>query len=129
MSVPSPIQSPAATVLVTEDEPLVRMIAVETLREAGYEVREAGDGVAALEILERGGIDLLITDIQMPRMNGYQLADAAMTRWPNLKILLITGYAREGVPASIASARLRTLQKPFDIDRLPRLVAELLARG
>jgi CheY-like chemotaxis protein len=107
---------------------MVRMITVETLRDAGYDVREAADGVEALEVLEASGIDLLITDIQMPRLNGYQLAEAAMTRWPNLKILLVTGYAREGVPACIATAGLRTLQKPFDIDRLPRLVAELLGR-
>lgn len=124
-----PPSSRAPTVLVTEDEPLVRMVAVETLRDAGYNVQEAGDGVEALELLGNSGFDLLITDIQMPRMNGYQLAEAAMIRWPNLKILLVTGYARENVPASITSAGLRTLQKPFDVDRLPMLVDELLARG
>jgi CheY-like chemotaxis protein len=123
---PTPIESQPPTVLVTEDEPLVRMVAAEALRDAGYDVREAGDGVQALEILESSNIDLLITDIQMPHMNGYQLAETAMARWPNLKILLVTGYAREGVPVSITSAGLRTLQKPYDIDCLPALAAELL---
>ncbi len=126
MATSIPLPATAATVLVTEDEPLVRMIAVETLRDAGYTVLEAGDGAEALDILAAAGVDLLITDIQMPRMNGYQLAEAAIARWPNLKILMVTGYARETVPACIASAVLRTLQKPFDIDRLPGVVAELL---
>jgi len=121
-------QSQSPTILVTEDEAMVRMLVVETLQDAGYSVREAVDGVEALEILENAGIDLLITDIQMPRMNGYQLAEAAMARWANLKILLVTGYARETVPAAIAGAGLRSLQKPFDVDRLPVLVAEMLAR-
>lgn len=121
--------TPAPTVLVTEDEAMVRIVVVETLQDAGYNVREASDGVEALEVLESSQIDLLITDIQMPRMNGYQLAEAAMARWPNLKIVLVTGYAREGVPTAIASAGLRTLQKPFDLDRLPALMSELLGRN
>ncbi|HEV2561745.1 MAG TPA: response regulator [Rhizomicrobium sp.] len=121
------IHSPG-TVLVTEDEPMVRAVVAETLLDAGYTVQEAGDGMEAMETLEAGSIDLLITDIQMPRMNGYQLAEAAMARWPKLKIMLMTGYAREGVPVAIASAGLPTLKKPFDLDRLPGLVSELLAR-
>ena len=120
-------QSSGPTILVTEDEAMVRMLVVETLQDAGYAVREAADGVEALEILESAGIDLLITDIQMPRMNGYQLAEAAMARWAHLKILLVTGYARETIPTAIAAAGLRALQKPFDINRLPVLVAEMLA--
>jgi CheY-like chemotaxis protein len=128
MSAPTQPQAPAPTVLVAEDEPLVRMIAVEVLRDAGYIVQEACDGVEALEVLDGAAIDLLITDIQMPRLNGYQLAEAAMARWPNLKILLVTGYARENAPASIAGAGLRSVQKPFDLDRLPILVGELLGR-
>jgi len=107
---------------------MVRAVVAETLHDAGYTVQEACDGVDALQTLEAGSIDLLITDIQMPRMNGYQLAETVMARWPNLKIMLMTGYAREGVPAGIASAGLTTLKKPFDLDRLPGLVSELLAQ-
>jgi len=128
MSSQTESQSTARTVLVTEDEPLVRMIAVEALQDAGFVVREASDGVEALEVLGASSVDLLITDIQMPRMNGYQLAETAMTRWPKLKILLVTGYARENIPESVAGARLQTLQKPFDIDRLPEIANALLGR-
>ncbi|MBV9993487.1 MAG: response regulator [Alphaproteobacteria bacterium] len=129
-----------AKVLVAEDEALVRVIACEVLKDAGYEVSEAGDGREALDALEsapdaagrvpeRAPFDLLITDIQMPRMNGYQLAEAALARWPSLKILLVTGYTRENEPELVRRAGLRTLQKPFDVDRLPVIVAELLGRG
>lgn len=116
------------SVLVTEDEALVRAIAVEILEDAGYEVHQAGDGRQALDVLEARSVDLLITDIQMPRMNGYQLAEQALERWPELKILLVTGYTRENEPEIVRRAQLRTLQKPFDVDRLPDLVAELLHR-
>lgn len=121
--------SRSSTILVAEDEPLVRMIAVEVLRDAGYQVLEANDGVEALEILEASEVGLLISDIQMPRMNGYQLVEAALARWPDLKVVLVTGYARETVPTAVASASLYTVQKPFDIDRLPGLVARLLDAG
>ena len=116
------------SVLVTEDEALVRAIAVEILQDAGYEVHQAGDGRQALDVLEARTVDLLITDIQMPPMNGYQLAEQALERWPNLKILLVTGYTRENEPEIVRRAQLRTLQKPFDVDRLPGLGAELLHR-
>ena len=115
-------------VLVAEDEPLVRMVTVEILRESGYDVMEAGDGLEALEVFRASAVDFLITDIQMPRMNGYQLVETVIQRWPKVKILLVTGYARDSVPAVIANAPISTIHKPFDIDRLPGLVAELLAR-
>ena len=115
-----------ASILVVEDEPLIRMLAVDVLRDSGYTVLEAADGIEALAILESSGADLLITDAEMPRMNGYQLVEATMTLWPNLKILLVTGYTKECIPANIVHALPHTLQKPFDIERLAELVAELL---
>jgi DNA-binding NtrC family response regulator len=126
MTVPS---SPPSSVLIAEDEPLVRMIAVEVLTDAGFEVIEANDGIDALQVLETREINLLITDIQMPRMNGFQLVEIAMARWPNLKVILVTGYARDNIPAQVARAAFQTIQKPFDIDRLPALVASMLGRG
>ncbi len=124
-----PTTSRGPIVLVTEDEPLVRAITVEILQDAGYLVREAGDGRQALEVLETCAVDLLITDIQMPRMNGYQLAETAMAKWPGLKIVLMTGYTRESEPEVLRKAGLRTLQKPFDVDRLPGVIEELLHRS
>jgi CheY-like chemotaxis protein len=120
------MSNPGTTIVVAEDEPLVRMIVVDVLRNADYRVLEANDGIEALKVLEGSVADLLITDLQMPRMNGYQLVEAVMTRWPRLKILLVTGFAKETVPEAIAGGVIHTLQKPFDVDRLPGLVARLL---
>lgn len=114
-------------ILVAEDEALVRMVAVEVLRDAGYDVFEAGHGIEALDILQEHPVDLLITDIQMPQMNGYQLVEAVLQRWPATKIVLVTGYARDTVPDAVSKAALHTLQKPFDVDRLPTVVSNILA--
>lgn len=118
-----------AVILVVEDEPLVRMVAVEVLADAGHKVLEAGDGLEALDVLRSTAADMLITDVQMPRMNGYQLAEVSIERWPAMKVLLVTGYARDAVPAGIASAAIHTIHKPYDIDRLPALVTELLNKS
>lgn len=117
------------TVLVVDDDFLVRMLAVETLRDCGYEVREAEDGDVALDMLrDDEDVDLLITDVKMPRMNGYELAECALSLRPGMKILLMTGYAQESVPAKITQAGVDVLYKPFDINRLSERAKELLAR-
>jgi len=121
--------SESPSVLLAEDETLVRLVAAETLRDAGYVVREAGDGNAALEILKTTDrIDLLITDVKMPGMSGYQLADMGTQLKPGLKVLLITGYAQEPLPARMVQAGTRVLYKPFDIDELPVMADRILMR-
>jgi CheY-like chemotaxis protein len=100
---PRPASIPAAehaeTVLVVEDDEDVRASGAETLRELGYRVLEAPDGAAALRLLEADpSIRLLFTDIGLPGgQDGRQLADAARRRWPGLKVLFTTGYARNAV--------------------------------
>ena len=117
----------APTVLVVEDEALLRMLAVETLREEGYTVIEAGDGQAAWRILETDArVDLLMSDVKLPGMNGYQLAEAGMQRRPDLKILLMTGYAQDLVPGKVAEAGIPILYKPFNIGELAAQARRLL---
>ena len=119
-----------STVLVAEDEFMLRVVAVEVLADAGYRVLEAGDGDAALKVLKQNAdVDLLITDIKMPGLNGYQLAEAGMALRPQLKVLLMTGYAQEPIPAKMAASGVRVLYKPFDIDQLPLLAGEILKRS
>jgi CheY-like chemotaxis protein len=86
-------------ILVVEDEPDVRQLAVETLRALGYEVIEAADGPGALKLLKaRGDIRLLFTDVGLPGgITGRQLADAARRDRPELKVLFTTGYARNAI--------------------------------
>lgn len=115
------------TVLLAEDEFMLRIVAVEVLTDAGYQVLEAADGDAALALLKKNeGIDLLISDIKMPGLNGYQLAEAGIALRPKLKVMLMTGYTQEPIPAKMAASGVKVLYKPFDIDQLPLLAGELL---
>jgi CheY-like chemotaxis protein len=121
---------PSPTILVAEDEAMLRLVAVEVLTDAGFEVLEAADGMAALKILQadQGKIGLVISDVKMPGLNGYQLVEAGQTLHPRLKFMLMTGYAQDPLPPALAKAGIRVLYKPFDFDRLPALAHELLER-
>lgn len=87
------------TILVVDDDPDVRNVAAEILRELGYLVIEAHDGASALRLLDaHREVSLLFTDIGLPGgMNGRQLADEAQRRWPGLKVLFTSGYARNAI--------------------------------
>jgi CheY-like chemotaxis protein len=116
-------------ILVVEDEPSLLMVVSETLRDAGYVVWEAGDGESALLLIKsHPDIDLLLTDVKMPGMNGYQLADAGLALRPELKVALMTGYAQDPLPKKIAQAGFPVLHKPFDFDKLPAFAGRALAR-
>ena len=102
-------------VLVVEDEPVVRGLVVEVLRDLGYHILEATDGVAGLEMLRsRQRIDLLVTDVGLPGLNGRQMADAARERRPTLKVLFMTGYAENAAIASgFLEPGMAMITKPF----------------
>jgi CheY-like chemotaxis protein len=116
------------TVLVVEDEAVVRGLVVEVLRELGYRTLEAADGPAGLEILMGAGqIDLLVTDIGLPGLNGRQVADAARLRRPGLKVLLMTGYAENATLAKgVLEAGMEMMTKPFAIDDLIDRVTQMM---
>ncbi|MGI4732098.1 MAG: ATP-binding protein [Janthinobacterium lividum] len=120
----------ARMVLVVDDEPTIRMLVIEVLEDLGYRTLEAGDGAAALRILQSGArVDLLVTDVGLPgQMNGRQVADAAQAMVPGLKTLFITGYAENAVIGNGQLAPGTALvTKPFAMDVLAARVAELLA--
>src|SRR6266851_4307997 len=117
------------TVLVVEDEPVVRGVILEMLHEEGYRTLEAVDGPSGLRVLRTSGrIDLLITDVGLPGMNGRQLADQARETRPGLKILFVTGYA-ESVAISDAFLQpgMEMITKPFDLDHLSRRVRAMVS--
>jgi PAS domain S-box-containing protein len=118
------------TVLVVEDETVVRGVIVEMLHDAGYRVLEAVDGPSGLGILRRDvRIDLLVTDVGLPGMNGRQLADQARETRPELKILFITGYAESAAIAKgFLQPGMEMITKPFDLDNLSRRVREMVAK-
>ena len=128
----SSAQTSAETILVVDDEPTIRMLAVEVLEELGYQVIDCGDGPSALKVLETDQrIDLLITDVGLPGgMNGRQLADAARLSRPDLKIIFITGYAENAVLGNgQLSPGMQLITKPFAMEALGQKARNLIQQG
>jgi two-component system NtrC family sensor kinase len=116
------------TVLVVEDDPDVRAYVVETLMALNYRVREAANAEDALHLLDdSAAVDLLLTDVVMPGMNGRSLAEAAQQRRPGLKVLYMTGYSRNAiVHQGRLDAGVSLMQKPFSQTMLAMRVRTVL---
>lgn len=117
------------TVLVIDDDEAIRMLITDILEEAGYRVLIAANGPAGLKILHSDiHIDLLLTDVGLPGgLNGRQVADAARTTRPKLKILFITGYAENAVIGNGHLDRgMQIITKPFAIAALQARVREII---
>lgn len=121
-----------ATVLVVEDQEAVRRLTKLTLGSLGYHVLEAESGARACELATAfpGEIHLLLTDIVMPGINGRELAMEVLQLRPNLKVLLMSGYAEDvSLPQGLPEAELAFLPKPFTQDVLAAKVREVLGEG
>jgi two-component system cell cycle response regulator CpdR len=119
-----------ARILIAEDEVALRGYVVRALVAEGHDTVAAADGAEALDILERekGDFDLLLTDIKMPVMDGIALALAATRDYPNLVILLMTGFADQRERASGLESLIQgVLTKPFSLPDLQKAVADALA--
>lgn len=125
-----PLDGPSARVLLCEDDPLVREVALWLLREAEYEVFPFDCGVDALTWVDAEGaqVDLLLTDLIMPGMNGRELSVELRERLPHLKVLFMTGYAGDLVDVEGLDAEGALLAKPFDSETLLERVRQVLAR-
>ena len=130
---PSGAPNPTAcgTVLVVEDEAIVRMLLVEALTERGFSVLEAGDGNAAAAIIASAErIDLLATDVGLPGINGRQLAEMARAKRPDLKVLFLTGYAyNAAMDQEVLGPNTQLLSKPIRIDAFTAKVQEMTQEG
>jgi signal transduction histidine kinase len=126
-----PLSGGTETLLVVEDEPLVRSFAVRVLTEMGYRVLEAANGLDALSVAEHAGrIDLVITDVVMPKMGGTDLAEKLRTVRPELRVLYTSGYTddqRIRLGSTVDQARF--LPKPFTGSALAEKVREILGGG
>jgi len=115
------------TVLMTEDETSVRHVAEVMLRRVGYEVLSAANADEALKIAaaHEGPIDLLLTDVIMPGMNGRQLAERLLAERPGLRVLYMSGYTDDSlVQHVVLNTDASYLQKPFDAETLSRKVRQ-----
>jgi len=116
----------SGTVLVVEDEAMVRTVAERALTRNGYTVLTAENGEAALEILAREkNIDLMISDVVMPTMDGPTMVRAARKTHPDLPILFMSGYAEEQLRKSIDMPNVAFLPKPFSVQQLAEAVHEI----
>jgi PAS domain S-box-containing protein len=116
------------TVLVVEDEPVIRDLIVEVLQDLGYRALEAPDGPSGLRILQsRQRIDLLVTDVGLPGINGRQLADQARETRSDLKVLFITGYAHNATLANgFLNSGMEMITKPFAIEALATRIRNMI---
>jgi PAS domain S-box-containing protein len=129
VSAPAPVSAGGETVLVVEDEQLVRRLIVSILRTSGYRVLEAADGNGAIEIIESHGpqIDLMVTDVVLPGLNGRQLAVDFGARCPNAKLLLVSGYLPSDIDQWLDDGPpIPFLAKPFSSEALIRKVRDVL---
>jgi len=123
-----PIANAGETVLIVEDDQAVRVLVCAVLKELGYAFVEAGDANTALPIIEsEQRIDLLISDVGLPGMNGRQMAEIGRQIRPELKVLFITGYAEHAaVRGGFLDPGMQLITKPFTFDLLTAKVREMI---
>jgi two-component system cell cycle sensor histidine kinase/response regulator CckA len=124
--------SGSATVLLVEDEDAVRMGGVRALRSRGYNVHEASSGVEALEIFREldGGVDIIVSDVVMPEMDGPTLLSEVRKIQPDIKFIFVSGYAEDAFAKNLSSdAKFGFLPKPFSLKQLATTVKDMLESG
>ncbi len=117
-------------ILIVEDEESVRMFSARALSATGYEVFEAGSGEEALEVIEEeeGRLDLIISDVVMPEMDGPSLLKEVRKSYPEMKVIFVSGYAEESVRQGLEDDRsVEFLPKPYSLDQINSKVKEVLS--
>jgi len=125
---PKPLPKGSESILVVEDEPAVRTLAVLILRQRGYQVQESGNAFEALELIRKSGpFHLVLTDVIMPQMSGKSLCDQIMSQRPDIKVLLMSGYTDDALAHhGVLDEGLSFLEKPFSPAQLTRKVRDVL---
>ncbi len=119
----------SAVVLLVEDEEAVRRGGKRMLETRGYTVHEAGSGVEALDIMEEldGAVDIVVSDVVMPEMDGPTLLTELRKKYPDLKFIFVSGYAEDAFARNLpADAKFGFLPKPFSLKQLAVAVREML---
>jgi DNA-binding NtrC family response regulator len=120
--------STTPTVLVVDDEPLVRWSVSETLGDSGYAVTQAGDALQAFEAVKARGADVVLLDVQLPDSSDLGVVSVMRRLSPATKIILMTSFGSDALTSEARSrGAFSVLDKPFDMSVLPPLVASALA--
>jgi two-component system, cell cycle sensor histidine kinase and response regulator CckA len=122
-------QKASERILVVDDEPGIRHIIARILLDVGYWVHEASDGLEALELINRRDVilDIVVSDIVMPRLNGVELLQELSRSHPSLPIILISGYGTEELAHRGIASPCAVLSKPFPSERLIAEVRRCIA--
>ncbi|MFA6280711.1 MAG: response regulator [Bdellovibrionales bacterium] len=127
MTNPEPTAPAALSILVAEDNPAVREFVVRALQTTGAALKAVPDGQAALDALAAEKFDVLITDIVMPNVDGIALALKAVRQYPDLRIIMISGYAQERMRAHNLDALVhRIIAKPFSLEEICEAVQNVM---
>ncbi|AXJ05315.1 hybrid sensor histidine kinase/response regulator [Pseudomonas fluorescens] len=126
-----PAVATGETVVVVEDDPAVRMLVMDLLKELGYRAHEAEDAKGALPLLESDlRVDLLVTDVGLPGMNGRQMAEIARQHRPGLKVLFMTGYAQKAAERQgFLEDGMDMVAKPFSIEQLAGKIRTMISQN
>jgi two-component system response regulator FlrC len=116
----------AEKILIVEDERLSRNSIGVFLEDAGYEVEEAADGAQALEMIAKEPFNLVITDFVMPHVDGIRLIELIRAKFPEIPVLLMTGYLSPRAGNAILSGQAEVLNKPLQLDKLLNTVQRML---
>jgi len=116
-------------ILVVEDEEVYRELLAQILTKAGYDVVQAADGFRALSIMEESKIDLVISDILMPGMNGYSLVTRLRAKWRSMPVILTTGFLSEETAKNMMNGSVDFIPKPIDPEKLIELIHCRLSTG
>ena len=114
------------TILVVEDDPRGRYLVCEVLRREGYQVAEAANGAEALDIVRTQRMNLVITDLVMPKVNGFKFVEQLHTIDPRMPIIFITGYLAAVTGKTLLQDIAEVLPKPFEFDPLRSAVKRAL---
>ncbi len=122
------VEADGQVILVVEDDEIVRGLVSDALKELGFRILQANDGPSGLDILKsKEHIDLLVTDIGLPGLNGRQIADAALVDRADLKVLFMTGYAETAASSSgFLREGMAMITKPFEMETLTHKVNQLI---
>jgi two-component system cell cycle sensor histidine kinase/response regulator CckA len=129
---PADLTGKSAVVLLVEDEEAVRRGGKRMLETRGYTVHEAGSGVEALDIMEEldGQVDVVVSDVVMPEMDGPSLLRELRRKYPDLKFIFVSGYAEDAFARNLpADAQFGFLPKPFSLKQLAVVVRETLDKN
>ena len=109
-------------ILVVDDEEAYRELLAKILTRAGYEVVQAADGFEALSLLQKSKIELVISDIFMPGMNGYALVARLRAKWPSMPVILTTGFLTQDAAKNMLNGSVDFIPKPIDPDTLMKMI-------